>query len=127
MPMQSAKVHSASNAVSPSATDCQGRLHLDVALHPLSTAQKSFINRLFASLYTYIPKEFSGDVVVYEAKITPLLYLPQIGRTWNKFAPQSTILRIVGTHISMMREPYVEALAMDLRRRIAEFFSINPK
>ena len=89
-------------------------------------AQKTFVNRLFASLFAYVPKEYSGDVVVYEAKVTPLLYLPQIGRTWSQFAPQSEIVRIVGTHISMMHEPYVDALAMDLRRRFAEFFSISP-
>jgi len=84
-------------------------------------AQKSFINRLFAALFSYVPKEYSGHVVVYEAKISRLLYLPQIGRTWSKFAPQSEIIGIVGTHISMMREPYVDALANDLRRHIAEF------
>src|SRR5260370_28741146 len=83
-------------------------------------AQKSFINRLFAALFSYVPKEYSGDVVVYEAKIARLLYLPQIGLIWSKFAPQSEIIGIVGTHISMMREPYVDALANDLRRRIAE-------
>jgi thioesterase domain-containing protein len=98
---------------------------MDVSGYP--PAQKSFVNRLLASLFTYVPKEYSGDVVVYEAKITPLLYLPQIGRTWNRYAPQSEVVRIVGTHISMMREPYVDALAMDLRRRIADFFSRNPK
>jgi len=88
-------------------------------------AHKLFINRLFSALFAYVPKEYSGDVVVYEAKITPLLYLPLIGQTWRKFAPQSEIVGIVGTHISMMREPYVDALANDLRRRIAEFFSVD--
>jgi thioesterase domain-containing protein len=88
--------------------------------------QKSFINRLFAAGFAYVPKEYSGDVVVYEAKVTPLLYLPQVGRMWSKFAPQAEIVRIVGTHISMMREPYVDALATDLHRRIAKFYSKNP-
>jgi thioesterase domain-containing protein len=88
-------------------------------------AQKSFINRLIAALFSYVPTEYSGDVVVYEAKVTRLLYLSQIGRMWSQFAPQSEIIRIVGTHISMMREPYVDALANDLRRRIVEFFSVD--
>ncbi len=98
---------------------------MDVSRYP--PAQKAFINRLFASLFTYDPKEYSGDVVVYEAKVTPLLYLPHIGRRWSEFAPQSKIVPIIGTHISMMHEPYVDALALDLRQRIAEFSSINPK
>jgi thioesterase domain-containing protein len=88
-------------------------------------AQKSFINRLFAALFSYVPKEYSGHVVVYEAKITRLLSLPLIGRTWRKFAPRSEIIPIVGTHISMMREPYVDALANDLRTRIVEFYSAD--
>jgi thioesterase domain-containing protein len=94
---------------------------MDVSHYP--SAQKSFINRLFAALFAYVPGEYSGDVVVYEAKITRLLYLPQIGRTWTQFAPRSEAIPIVGTHISMMRKPYVSALAEDLRGRLAEFFS----
>ena len=93
---------------------------MDVSRYP--AAQQLFINRFFASLYEYAPHNYSGDVVVYEAKITRLLYLPQLGRTWKKFAPQSEIVGVVGTHISMMREPYVDALANDLRKRVAAFF-----
>ena len=84
---------------------------------------RSFINRLFAAMFSYVPPPFSGKIVVYEAKITPLLYLPLIGRTWRRFASQTEIIGIVGTHISMLREPYVNALAKDLRARLAEFFA----
>jgi thioesterase domain-containing protein len=90
-------------------------------LSPYQAPHRMFIDRLFASLFAYVPKGYSGTVVVYEAKITPLLYLPQIGRTWRNFAPQSEVVDIIGTHISMMREPYVDALAKDMRLRIAEF------
>jgi thioesterase domain-containing protein len=55
--------------------------------------------------------------------VKPLLYLPQIGRIWQKFAQQAEIVEIVGTHISMMHEPYVDALANDMRKRIGAFFS----
>jgi len=96
---------------------------MDLAQYPL--AQKLFINRLFGALFAYIPDKYAGEVVVYEAKITPLLYLPQIGQTWRNFAPQSEIVGIVGTHRSMMREPYVDTLALDIRKRITEFFSPN--
>jgi thioesterase domain-containing protein len=94
---------------------------MDVSRYP--PAQKSFVNRLFAALFAHVPGKYSGDVVVYEAKITRLLYLPQIGRAWTQYAPQSEIIPIVGTHISMMRKPYVGALAENLRVRLAEFFS----
>jgi thioesterase domain-containing protein len=84
---------------------------------------KSFVNRLFQALFSYTPKSYSGDVVVYEATVKPLLYLPQIGRIWREFAPQAEVVEIVGTHISMMHEPYVGPLAKDIQRRLAAFFS----
>jgi thioesterase domain-containing protein len=86
-------------------------------------AHRSFINRLFAALFTYAPPQYPGEVVVYEAQTTPLLYLPEIGRRWSGLAPASKVVRVVGTHISMMRQPYVGALASDLRARITEFFA----
>jgi thioesterase domain-containing protein len=86
-------------------------------------AHKSFINRLFNALFAYVPANYSGDVVVYEAAVRPLLYLPQIGRIWRKLAPKSEVVEIIGTHISMMHEPYIDALAKDIQRRISEFFT----
>lgn len=96
---------------------------MDVSNYP--PVHRSFINRLFAAMFAYIPRPYSGNIVVYEAKITPLLYLPLIGRTWRRFASQAEVIGIVGTHISMLREPYVDALAKDLRRRLAEYFAAH--
>jgi thioesterase domain-containing protein len=94
---------------------------MDLSLYP--PAHRSFIDRLFNAFFTYAPITYSGNIIVYEATITPLLYLPRVGQTWREFAPQSEVVGIVGTHIGMMREPYVDALATDLRTRITEFFS----
>jgi thioesterase domain-containing protein len=96
-------------------------------LSPYQPPHRLFINRLFAALFAYVPKAYSGSVVVYEAKTTPLLYLPQIGRTWRAFMPQAEVVDIIGTHISMMREPYVDSLAKDMRMRISEYFSKYPR
>jgi thioesterase domain-containing protein len=96
-------------------------------LSPYQPPHRLFIDRLFAALFAYVPKPYSGSVVVYEAKITPLLYLPQIGRTWRAFTPQAEVVDIIGTHISMMREPYVDSLAKDMRMRISEYFSKIPR
>jgi thioesterase domain-containing protein len=89
---------------------------MDLSIYPPD--HRLFINRLFAALNSYVPKSYAGDIVVYEAKTAPLLYSPQIGRTWSRFAPQSQIVKIIGTHIGMIREPYVEVLANDLAKRI---------
>jgi len=92
-------------------------------LSPYQPPHRLFIDRLFTALFAYVPRAYSGSIVVYEAKITPLLHLPQIGRTWSHFTPQAEVVDIVGTHIGMMREPYVDAVAEDIRQRIAEFFA----
>ena len=94
---------------------------MDLSLYP--PVHRGFINRLFNALFAYVPDQYPGRVAVYEAKTTPLLYLPQIGRTWRKLAPESEIIGILGTHIGMMHEPYVDALASDMKERIVAFFS----
>jgi thioesterase domain-containing protein len=86
---------------------------------------KSFVNRLFQALFTYAPEKYRGKVVVYEATVKPLLYLPQVGRIWRTIAEESAVVEVVGTHISMMHEPYVDSLANDMRRRITAFFSLG--
>lgn len=92
-------------------------------LSPYQPAHRAFINRLYGAVLTYVARDYAGEVVVYEAQVTPLLSSPQIGRVWRKFAPQSAVVRILGTHIGMMREPYVAPLAEDMRLRISGFFS----
>jgi thioesterase domain-containing protein len=94
---------------------------MDLSLYP--PAQRQFINRLFSAMFSYFPEEYPGEVVVYEAKVTPLLYLPQVGRSWRKVAPRSEIVSVVGTHIGIMHDPYVSALADDLHARVTKFFA----
>jgi thioesterase domain-containing protein len=96
---------------------------MDLSHYPEN--QRAFINRLLRALFLHVPSPYSGDIVVYEAKTTQLLFLPRIGYTWLKFAPQSQIMGVVGTHIGMLQEPYVSAWASDLRDRISKFFAVN--
>jgi thioesterase domain-containing protein len=98
---------------------------MDLSLYP--PAQRLFINRLYAAMFAYVPEPYAGEVAVYEARVTPLMSLPQIGRVWRKLAPQAEIVSIVGTHIGMMHEPYVDALAEDVRARVIKFFSVKNK
>jgi thioesterase domain-containing protein len=86
----------------------------------------SFINRLFNALFAYTAAKYAGEVVVYEAAVKPLLQLPQVGRKWRKLAPNAEIVEVVGTHNTMMHEPYVGVLADDLRTRIEKFFGMQP-
>lgn len=94
---------------------------MDIALYPV--AHRQFINRLYAAIFSYVPNGDPGEVVVYEATVTPLLYLPQVGRTWRNIAPTAEVVGIVGTHIGMVRGPYVDVLARDMRTRVARYFA----
>ncbi len=85
-------------------------------------AHVAFINRLYSAALGHTAADYSGEVVVFEAAVKPLLYLPQIGRIWRKLAPRTDVVQIMGTHVSMMREPYVFAMARELRPRIIDFF-----
>jgi thioesterase domain-containing protein len=94
---------------------------MDLSNYP--EAQRAFINRLLGALFDYVPGEYAGDVVVYEAKTTPLLFLPRIGYIWQRFTPRVQVESVLGTHIAMLHKPYVNALADDLHNRILRFYS----
>ncbi len=95
-------------------------------LSPYSPPHRLFINRLFGSLFTYLPNAFPSEVIVYEARVTPLLYVPQIGAAWQRFAPNTEIVGILATHIAMMHAPYVDGLAKHLKAQVEGFFSRDP-
>jgi thioesterase domain-containing protein len=81
--------------------------------------QRSFINRLYSAYFDYVAAPYPDPVVAYEAQVRPLLKWPQFGRRWLKIAPATEIVEMPGTHIELLREPYVVGLAEDLCQRIA--------
>lgn len=91
---------------------------MDVSRYP--AVERSFMTRLYAALLAYQPKKYAGRVVAYEATKRPLLHLPQVGRVWTALAPNATIVRVKGTHLSILKPGDVDALAADLARRIAD-------
>ena len=82
--------------------------------------ERAFMERLYAAVLAYRPGKYAGPVVAYEATTKPLLDLPQVGRVWTRLAPQSTIVPVQGTHLSILRPGDVDVLAADLRQRIAD-------
>lgn len=93
-------------------------------LSTYAPSQRVFINRLFAAIFSYSPAQYAGDVIVYEANVAPLLYQPKLGEKWREVAPRSEVVEVLGTHIGIMQEPYVCALAEDLRVRVTGYFSM---
>ncbi|MBV9117236.1 MAG: hypothetical protein JOY63_07715 [Acetobacteraceae bacterium] len=90
---------------------------MDLSRYP--DDQKSFMKRLYTALLEYTPKTYFGDVLVYEARVRPLFKLPQVGRVWRAIAPRANVVRVEGTHLSILREEDVSGLAEDLRIRVA--------
>jgi thioesterase domain-containing protein len=80
----------------------------------------AFMKRLFESQFAYVPKEYSGNVLVCAAKTQPLTHLRQVEAAWRKMAPAAEIAHFNGTHTSIMHAPKGLAVAEHLARRIAE-------
>jgi thioesterase domain-containing protein len=90
--------------------------YMDLSRFP--PEQRSFINRFYAALFSYVPAIHPERIVVYEAKIKPLIYSPQMRRIWRAIAPGAEYVSIAGNHLTMLREPFVTDLARDLAERI---------
>lgn len=88
----------------------------DLGRYP--AVQAKFMMRLYDAIMDYRPAPFTAPVLAYEAKITAPLHLPQVGRIWRKIAPQAEVVRLAGAHLTIVRPPYVQALARDLARRL---------
>ncbi|MGH9613847.1 MAG: thioesterase domain-containing protein [Bryobacteraceae bacterium] len=83
-----------------------------------STTQVSFMNSLFGALQRYVPKPYSGRVIVYQARTEPLHHLFEVDRAWRKIASDVEIVRVPGSHLSLIAPPNVESLAADLRQQL---------
>ncbi len=87
----------------------------------LPPEQADFARALGRAVEIYEPKSYDGDVLVFASRAQPLLHLLQVDTTWKTIAPQSEIVYIDGNHLTLMKEPRVDAVANHLRARLAEF------
>lgn len=65
----------------------------------------AFMKTLFENQYAYVPKPYSGRLLVCVAKTQGLVYLRQVEVAWRKIAPAAEIKHFDGTHTSIMRVP----------------------
>jgi hypothetical protein len=85
----------------------------------------AFINTLFGTQFDYIPKQYPGRVLVYAAKTQQLGRLRHVVAAWRKVAPASEIVKVSGTHVTIMRRPDGYAAAKHLAKRIAELSQVS--
>jgi acyl transferase domain-containing protein/thioesterase domain-containing protein len=98
------------------------RLEADVSsfldISDYSARDIDFMNQLFGALRRYVPAWYGGRVVVYQARTEPLHHLFEIDRAWRSVSAGVDVVRVPGTHLSLILDPYVRIIAEDLRPRL---------
>jgi thioesterase domain-containing protein len=87
----------------------------------------AFMKRMFEVQYDYIPRQYSGRVLVCMAKTHALTHLKQLEATWPKIAPNSEVVRFSGTHTSILNLPNVLPVAERLARKFQEIDESNER
>lgn len=80
----------------------------------------AFMKTLFENQYAYVPKPYSGRLLVCVARTQGLVYLRQVEAAWRKIAPAAEVKHFDGTHTSMMRVPQGIPIAKYLTDQIAK-------
>ena len=80
----------------------------------------AFMKTLFENQYAYVPKEYSGRLLVCVARTQGLVYLRQVEAAWRKIAPAAEVKHFDGTHTSIMRVPQGIPIADYLTEQIAK-------
>jgi thioesterase domain-containing protein len=79
-----------------------------------------FMKTLYEIQFAYVPKEYSGRVLVCVAKTQALTHLRQVEVVWRAAAPAAEVVHFKATHTSMMRAPEGLPIAEYLTRLIAQ-------
>ena len=82
--------------------------------------------RLYDAAIAYQAKGYSGRTIVYHASVTPLFKNPQVARKWRAIAPSAEIVKVYGTHSSIVEEPFVIGVAEDINRRLSVIAEAAP-
>jgi thioesterase domain-containing protein len=86
--------------------------------HRYPPGQQIFMTNLYDSIEQTIFAPYDGEVVVYEARVKPIL-LCDVARFWRGVAARSEIVAVPGTHADVIRAPCARLIAADLKRRLA--------
>ncbi len=81
----------------------------------------AFMNAVYDALYRYVPKAYAGRVLLYQAKTQPLYHLLEVDRAWGRIARHLEVVKVRGTHVSLVREPLVRPIAAHLRHVLSTF------
>jgi acyl transferase domain-containing protein/NADPH:quinone reductase-like Zn-dependent oxidoreductase/thioesterase domain-containing protein/NADP-dependent 3-hydroxy acid dehydrogenase YdfG/acyl carrier protein len=86
-----------------------------------SDRQFQFMGALFSALHAYKAKPYPGRVLLFKARTEPLYHLLEVDKRWAKVARHLEVVPVKGTHDSVVREPYVRAVADQLKKALSAF------
>jgi acyl transferase domain-containing protein/thioesterase domain-containing protein/acyl carrier protein len=90
-------------------------------LSDFSDTQVKFMGALFNALHAYRAKPYAGRVLLFKAKTEPLHHLLEVEKSWSKFVSDLEVIPVRGTHVSIVQEPYVRAVANGLKNLLASY------
>jgi thioesterase domain-containing protein len=74
----------------------------------------------YGAVMRYQPEPYAGRVLLFQGTES-LLDLNEVDEVWKRIAHDLEIVRVRGTHASVVNEPYVRPVAERLRQRLQEF------
>jgi acyl transferase domain-containing protein/NADPH:quinone reductase-like Zn-dependent oxidoreductase/thioesterase domain-containing protein/NAD(P)-dependent dehydrogenase (short-subunit alcohol dehydrogenase family)/acyl carrier protein len=82
-----------------------------------SSRAVELMESFYGAVMRYVPKPYAGPVLLFQAT-EPLYDLNEVDEAWKRIAPQLEIVRVRGTHASLVNEPRVLPVAEHLRNRL---------
>jgi thioesterase domain-containing protein len=90
---------------------------IDISLFPKK--YQKFILMLSKALREHIPEnQYRGSAVVYEAKVLPVFRPSPVAVAWSQFISEFDVVRVAGSHLTLMQPPYLHTIARDWKKRI---------
>jgi len=86
-----------------------------------SESTNAFMRTFSVTLAKYIPKPYSGHVVLYKARTEPLFKVRELDLKWKKIASRLDVVDVKGTHNTVLEESNVPLLAADLNARLRHY------
>ena len=85
-----------------------------------SESTNEFMKAFYLTLGRYVPKPYRGRTVLYMTRTEPLFRVRGLDLKWKKISTDLEIVRVNGTHLTVLDENNVGLLAQDLNARLRE-------
>ncbi len=84
-----------------------------------SDKQAQFMRTLYTTFKNYVAKPYHGRVLLYQSRTEPLTHLFELDQVWRGVATDLEVVRVPGTHVSLIQPPNVQRIAAHLKQRLA--------